>query len=224
VSGGGRTVDRDLFLTRVGKAAMTAKLPDSPTVRAGLPTLEPQDLVVLFRERAQKVDAVVHGPISAHGVPKAVVGIASGHQARTFMSWDTLPAAGVVSALASAGMDRVAHHVPAEERTEHQMGYYDLDLGITGATAGFAESGSVVLTHGEGRPSMASLAPRVHVAILDIALIHRTLAHWVEQHPEMVRQTSSLVVITGPSRSADIEQQLNLGVHGPRNVHIVLIR
>lgn len=217
-------MDRDLFLTRVGRAAMSAQLPDPPAVGSKLPTLEPLDLVALFRERAQKVDAVVHGPMSAHGVPKAVVGIASGHQARRFMSWDALPAAGVVSALASAGMDRMSHHVPAERRTEHQMGYYDLDLGITGADAGLAESGSIVLSHGGGRPRMASLAPRVHVAILGIALIHRTLAHWVEQHPELVGDTANLVVITGPSRTGDIEQQLNLGVHGPRNVHIVLVK
>lgn len=224
MSGGGRTVDRDLFLTRVGRAAMAVKLPDPPDIKSDLPTLEPVDLVSLFRERAQKVDAVVHGPMSAHGVPKAVVGIASGHQVGSFMSWDTLPAPGVVSALASAGMDRVSHDVPVGGRTEHQLGYYDLDLGVTGADAGLAESGSVVVSHGEGRPRMASLAPRVHVAILAIALMHRTLAHWVQQRPDSVVETANLVVITGPSRTGDIEQQLNLGVHGPRNVHLVLIK
>ena len=224
MSGGRRTVDRDLFISRVGKAAMTARLPDAPEVKRDLPTLDPQDLVTLFRERAQKVDAVVHGPLSVHGVPKAVVGIASGHQAGSFMSWDSLPAPGVVSALATSGLDRVPHDVPVDERTEHQLGYYDLDLGVTGAQAGLAESGSIVLSHGGGRPRMASLAPRVHVALLDIALLHRTLAHWAAQRPELVGETANLVIVTGPSRTGDIEQQLNLGVHGPRNVHVVLIR
>lgn len=217
-------MDRDLFLSRVGKAAMTAKLPDPPRLETDLPILEPQDLVALFRERAQKVDAVVHGPMSVHGVPKTVVGIATGHEVGTFMSWDTLPAAGVVSALASSGLDRISHDVPIDQRTEHQMGYYDLDLGITGAQAGLAESGSVVLLHGEGRPRMASLAPRIHVAILNIELVHRTLAHWVGQHPDLVGETANLVIVTGPSRTGDIEQQLNLGVHGPRSVHVVLIK
>ena len=224
MSGGGRTVDRDLFISRVGKAAMSARLPDAPKVESDLPTLVPQDLVNLFRERAQKVDAVVHGPVSAHGAPKTVAGIASGHGAGTFMSWDSLPAPGVVSALASSGLDRVSHDVPEDERIEHQLGYYDLDLGITGAQAGLAESGSIVLLHGEGRPRMASLAPRVHVALLDISFMHRTLAHWAAQRPGLVGETANLVVVTGPSRTGDIEQQLNLGVHGPRNVHIVLIK
>lgn len=203
---------------------MTATLPDVPRVKGHLPTLDPQDLVTLFRERAQNVDAVVHGPLSAHVVPKTVVGIASGHQAGSFMSWDSLPAPGAVSALAASGLDRVPHYVPADGRTEHQLGYYDLDLGVTGAEAGLAESGSIVLVHGEGRPRMASLVPRIHVAILNIAALYRTLAHWAAQRPELVVETANLVVVTGPSRTGDIEQQLNLGVHGPRNVHVVLIK
>ena len=208
-------MDRDLFLTRVGKAAMSARLPESPEVRGDLPLMPPEDLVALFRQRAQGVNAVVHGPLSPHGVPRAVVGIASGHGGRSFMAWDELPAPGVVSALATAGLDRVA---------EHQLGYHHLDLGITGADAGLAESGSVVMLHGQGRPRMASLAPNVHVAILDLSLLHRTLSHWAAQHPDLVEQTANLVVVTGPSRSGDIEMELNLGVHGPRHVHIVLVR
>lgn len=217
-------MDRDLFLGRVGKAAMTVKLPEPPPVGADLPSFPDEDLVVLFRERSQKVDAVVHGPMNPHAVPKTVAGIASGHQARSFMAWDTLPAAGVVSALATSGVDRADHSVPGTGRREHQMGYHDLDLGVTGADAGLAESGSVVLLHGRGRPRMASLVPRVHVALLEAKLIHRTLAHWVSRFPDLVRNTANLVVVTGPSRTGDIEQQLNLGVHGPRSVHIVLIK
>lgn len=203
---------------------MSARLPASPPIEVDLPAMEPEDLVTLFRERAQHVDAVIHGPMGAHAVPKTVAGIASGHQARSFLSWDTLPAAGVVSALASAGLDRAPHDVAEDDRLEHQMGYYDLDVGITGADAGLAESGSVVLLHGEGRPRMASLAPRIHVALLEISRMHRSLAFWVRRYPELVDQTSNLVVVTGPSRTGDIEQQLNLGVHGPRNLHVVLIK
>lgn len=217
-------MDRDVFLTRVGKAAMTAALPDHRESSGPLPILPTEDLVALFRQRAQQVDTVVHGPISPHGVPKAVTGIASGHGGRSFMAWDDLPAAGVVSALSAAGLDRVAHDVPYEGRAEHQSGYRHLDLGITGADAGLAESGSVVMLHGPGRPRMASLVPNVHVAILELTRLHRTLANWAAQHPDLVELTANLVVVTGPSRSGDIEMELNLGVHGPRHVHVVLVR
>lgn len=217
-------MDRDVFLTRVGKAVMSAGLPETPGVSGSLPLMPTEDLVTLFRRRAQEVDAVVHGPVNLHAVPKTVTGIASGHGSRSFMAWDELPAAGVVSALSSAGLDRVSHDVPPDGRAEHQSGYRYLDLGITGTDAGLAESGSVVLSHGPGRPRMASLVPNVHVAVLELSRLHRTLAHWASQHPDWVEGTANLVVVTGPSRSGDIEMQLNLGVHGPRHVHIVLIR
>ncbi|MFZ0625504.1 MAG: LUD domain-containing protein [Acidimicrobiia bacterium] len=49
------------------------------------------------------------------------------------------------------------------------------------------------------------------------------MSHWAEKNPDSARRTANLVVITGPSRTGDIELQLNLGVHGPRQVHIVVI-
>jgi len=217
-------VDRDAFLARVGQSAMTAILPEVLAVPDRLPDLEAEDLLALFRERAHDVDAVVHGPVGRHGVPRAVAGIAAGHQCRSFMAWEDLPASGVASALTAAGLARVKGEVPVDTRIEHQLEYRDLDLGVTGAAAGLAESGSVVLDHGPGRPRMASLVPEVHVALLDLALMERTLAHWAHKRPESVVDTANLVVITGPSRTGDIEQQLTLGVHGPKHVHIVLIK
>ncbi|TDI52266.1 MAG: hypothetical protein E2O98_02000 [Acidobacteria bacterium] len=217
-------MDRDVFLARVGRSAMTAVLPEVLGIPDRLPDLEDEDLQTLFRERAQDVDAVVHGPVGRHGVPRAVAGIAAGHQCRSFMAWEDLPASGVASALTAAGLTRVEGEVPVETRMEHQLGYRDLDLGVTGATAGLAESGSVVLEHRPGRPRMASLVPEVHVALLDLTLMERTLVHWAHKFPESVADTANLVVVTGPSRTGDIEQQLTLGVHGPKHVHIVLIK
>jgi L-lactate utilization protein LutC len=53
--------------------------------------------------------------------------------------------------------------------------------------------------------------------------IARSLAHYAIDHPAAIEGTSNLVVITGPSRTADIEQQLNLGVHGPKHLHVILV-
>lgn len=217
-------MNRDTFLTRVGQATLVTSLPDPPTVPAELPELGEADLVALFRARAHAVNAVVHGPVTRHGVARAVAGIATGHGALSFMSWDDLPASGVASALQAAGVGRVDHLVPGEGRVDHNLTYSELDLGVTGADAAFAESGSLVLVHGEGRPRMASLVPEVHIALLDVSLIARTLAHWAHENPRLAAETTNLVFVTGPSRTGDIEQQLNLGVHGPRHVHVVMIK
>lgn len=216
-------MDRDVFLTRVGQATLTSVLPSPPTTSTELPELPAADLVALFRARAQSVNAVVHGPVSRHGAPRVVAGIAAGHDVSTFLAWDDLPVSGVPSALATAGLNRVDHQV-GEDRLVHNLGYRDIDVGITGSDGALAESGSLILSHGEGRPRMASLVPEIHIALLDADLIHRSLAHWAAEFPDLATETTNLVLVTGPSRTADIEQQLNLGVHGPRHLHVVLIR
>lgn len=217
-------MDRETFLSRVGRASLTSTLPDHPSAGPSLPEMPPADLVNLFRTRAQSVHAVVHGPMSRHGVPRSVLGIATGHGVTSFLAWDDLPAPGVTATLQAGGMRRADHEVPAEDRTGHQSGYDKIGLGLTGADAALAESGTVVLVHGEGRPRMASLIPEVHVVLLDVDLVARTLAHWAGQNPDLAGETTNLVLVTGPSRTADIEQQLNLGVHGPRHLHIVMIK
>lgn len=217
-------MDRDVFLSRVGRASLTSLLPDPPPTSSKPPDLPPADLLTLFRARAQAVNAVVHGPMSRHGAPRSVAGIAAGHHARSFLAWDHLPAPGVAAALQSSGIDRLDHDVPEDGRLQHQLGYSGVEVGVTGADAGLAESGSVVLVHGEGRPRMASLAPEVHIVLLDLDVLERSLTQWAQKNPDLAGGTTNLVLVTGPSRTGDIEQQLNLGVHGPRHLHIVMIK
>lgn len=215
---------RDAFLGRVARATLTASLPDPPTVAPELAVPEETDLVALFRSRAQAVNAVVHGPVTRHGAARSITGIATGHDTKRFVSWDDLGVAGVVSALTTAGLDRVEHVVPPGARREHNHSYQDVEVGVTGSLGALAESGSLILSHGEGRPRMASLIPDIHIAVLDITRIARTLAHWARENAHLAAETTNLVLITGPSRTGDIEQELNLGVHGPRHVHIVMIK
>jgi len=103
------------------------------------------------------------------------------------------------------------------------LAYGEVSLGITGSIGGLAESGSVVLDHAQGQPRLASLVPETHVVLLEIGTIERTLAHWAARHPDLAAGSANLVIVSGPSRTGDIEQILNLGVHGPRHLHVVLI-
>ena len=93
--------------------------------------------------------------------------------------------------------------------------------GVTGALLGIAESGSLVLASGEGRPLTASLLPDIHIAILRESDLVLTLLDAL-RHPE-IRSASAAVIITGPSRTGDIEMTLSIGVHGPKEIHVFLI-
>jgi L-lactate dehydrogenase complex protein LldG len=95
-------------------------------------------------------------------------------------------------------------------------------VGITGAEYGLADTGTlVVLSATESR--LASLLPPVHIAVIDSRRILSGLDELLTLVPEPANLTASMVLITGPSRTADIEQILVRGVHGPGELHVVVV-
>jgi L-lactate dehydrogenase complex protein LldG len=89
------------------------------------------------------------------------------------------------------------------------------------ASYGLADTGSVVLVAAPDEPRARHLLPDVHVSLLSEERILPGLAELFAAVGSDL--PSALAIITGPSRSADIEQRLVVGVHGPREVHIVLV-
>jgi L-lactate dehydrogenase complex protein LldG len=92
--------------------------------------------------------------------------------------------------------------------------------GVSRAVYGLADTGSVVLAASPDEPRSASLLPEVHISLLAEDRILPDLEALFEALEGEL--PSALAIITGPSRSADIEQKLAVGVHGPGEVHIVL--
>ncbi len=97
----------------------------------------------------------------------------------------------------------------------------EIRAGITGAVAGVAETGSIVITSGAGRPLTTSLLPEIHIAILDEKDIYENLPQVLNL--QEVRDASCAALISGPSRTADIEMALTIGVHGPGEVHVFCV-
>jgi len=97
------------------------------------------------------------------------------------------------------------------------------DVGITGADYALAETGSLVLLSSASEARLVSLLPPVHLAVVLRDRLLTGLDELVSVLPDPAAATSALVIITGPSRTADIEQILVRGVHGPREVHVLLV-
>jgi L-lactate dehydrogenase complex protein LldG len=93
--------------------------------------------------------------------------------------------------------------------------------GISEALYGLADTGSVVLAASKDEPRSRSLLPAVHVSLLREDRILGGLEELFEAVSGNL--PSALAIVTGPSRSADIEQRLTVGVHGPGEVHVVLL-
>jgi len=99
---------------------------------------------------------------------------------------------------------------------------FDADVGITAAELGIAETASVVLQSGGPRRRLVGLAPPTHIVILPKDRIVADLldwATWCQDRPQPANQT----IISGPSKTADIELTLVTGMHGPGVVHVILL-
>jgi len=132
------------------------------------------------------------------------------HQVKTIVAWDDthLPR-GLIKSLTSEGV--MVQHAPDPA----------IKVGLTGATAAVAETGSLLLGSGEGRPLLHSLLPEIHLAILDIKNIRATLTDVIAAQ-ELIGRPSAMLV-SGPSRTADIEMTLTIGVHGPKELHVFCV-
>lgn len=97
------------------------------------------------------------------------------------------------------------------------------DIGITSADYALGDTGSLVIIASPREARLISLLPPVHLAIVPRSRILTGLDELFTLLPNPAEQTSSMVLITGPSRTADIEQILVRGVHGPREIHVVVL-
>ncbi len=103
-------------------------------------------------------------------------------------------------------------------------------VGVTGAVMGFAETGTLMMASGPDHPSTLNFLPETHIVVLPAERIGGAYEEgWAHLRAEggpdgdggFMPRTVNLV--TGPSRTADIEQTITLGAHGPRRLHIVIV-
>jgi L-lactate utilization protein LutB len=136
------------------------------------------------------------------------------------------PTLAVIEFLISRGVNKI-HLEPntLDEILLHEAGIEftrepdpQILVGVTNAICGLADTGSVLIVDGEGNPLKASLLPEIHIAVLKSSAILPSLSDAMKH----VKNTSAAVFITGPSRTADIEMTLTIGVHGPKEIHVFL--
>lgn len=97
-------------------------------------------------------------------------------------------------------------------------------VGVTGAFCAIAETGTLMTVTGPRMPATVSLLPETHVAVISASRIVRGMEEaWQLLRAELAELPRAVNFISGPSRTADIEQTVTLGAHGPYRVHIVLV-
>jgi len=99
---------------------------------------------------------------------------------------------------------------------------FEIDVGISTAQAAIAETGTLVLDSARERHRLVSLVPPVHIAIIDASSIFQTLGEALAFIHQNGNISPAVTFITGPSRTADIELTLTIGVHGPQELYVIV--
>ena len=171
----------------------------------------PWEPVARFKEQALRLASTLEEVAALDGVPAA---------AARYLRQQGLPLAAVCWPQ-FAGLPWQDAGLAVEARPAR-----DVDLvGITGAFCAIAETGTLMTLSGAETPATVSLLPETHIAVVQASRIVRGMEEaWQLARAELGRLPRAVNFISGPSRTADIEQTVTLGAHGPYRVHIFLVR
>jgi L-lactate dehydrogenase complex protein LldG len=152
--------------------------------------------------------------LSADKIADALKILVSEQNIQKATLWDTpdLKQLGIAASLRSLGVELISPNA-----NKHDMAL--CDLGITEADYILPETGTLVLRSSVEKPRGVSLLPRIHLAMIRPGMLRADM-HQVFAE---ARDSRYLVFITGPSRTADIELTVTLGVHGPKNLYVWMI-
>ncbi|MFP6743717.1 MAG: LUD domain-containing protein [Alphaproteobacteria bacterium] len=174
---------------------------------------EGENRVAQFIEWAEFVATTVDRVASLDDVPGAVT---------SYLSANNLPAK--ARRATDASLDGIPWERTPLLELEPGVAVDSDAVSITGAFAGIAETGTLMLNSGPGHPSTLNSLPETHLVVLR----RDQLVGGYDDAWNRLRQSGgalprTVLLVTGPSRSGDIEQTLQLGAHGPKRLHIVLV-
>jgi len=184
-------------------AQFIAEHPEGPR-----PTVGP-DLIERFRDRALNLTTSVADIASLQEVPAAVARYLDEKQLpKTAVCWPEF-----------AMLDWAGQGLQVDGRPAR-----DTDLvGITGAFCAIAETGTLMMCSGKDTPATTSLLPETHIAVVSRSRIVAGMEDaWGLLRHDIGGMPRAVNFISGPSRTADIEQTVTLGAHGPYRVHVLL--
>ncbi|HJQ23693.1 MAG TPA: lactate utilization protein [Blastocatellia bacterium] len=218
---------RDHILAKVKQAlgrrevAQAVRLPrDRDVEPSPLPT---DALVEQFAAALARVGGRFSVAADAQAVCEQIADLAAQVKARKAVGWHSpwLEQLGLKNWLGEIGVELITDR-ERPDKASFVNEAAEAALGITAVDFALADSGTLCLLAARHQPRTASLLPPLHVAVLRRAQIIRGLDELFARLPAGDELSSAVTLITGPSRTADIELTLVVGVHGPQQLHVIL--
>jgi L-lactate dehydrogenase complex protein LldG len=225
-------MSRESFLTRVRQAAQMGRayrvqLHDVPAgtgyVGAG------EDLCAAMASEVDAVGGVAHVVEGHDAARQTLQALLNQYQPTSALCWQhpVLDRLDVAELLAAAGITLHNYETLVKlDEAEQRSLALAAGVGISSADLAIAETGTLMVCARPGQERIASLLPPVHVAIIEQSQIVPDLFDAITQLAQrgLENLPSNIALITGPSKTGDIELQLTTGVHGPGKWHVILVR
>lgn len=157
-----------------------------------------------------------------------VIHLLKSHHTTHLLAWDFkhIPVRSLETAIKASGITIYSPNTHDEFRQETIESVRDAQVGLTGADVAVAATGTMVVSTGPGRGRIPTVLAPVHMMVITLDQIVARLEDWVawqrQQGLDGLWNSANTCFISGPSKTADIEMELILGVHGPGTVQIII--
>ena len=214
---------RQQILTRL-RAATVSNAPALPDVSGWFDTRRRAEDVAQRTQRLRTALEAVHTEL--HDVTTAnwasvLMKVAAGKGVRQLLIGADTPHGAQLQACPADGVQLLTYSQPID--TWRDVMFDTVDASLTLARGAVAETGSLLLWPSPSEPRLMSLVPPVHFVLLDVDTIHADLFSMMTAQGWAQGMPTNVVLICGPSKTADIQQTLAYGAHGPKEL-VVLLR
>ena len=196
------------------------RVPDRPPDN-GAARVHPDGAAQRFETELKKVGGQFYAAENKEAACDYILQLARSNGARSAAGWEcpVIQDIGLIRALEDAGIEFIADN-GADGFIKRAL---DAGIGISGVDYALADTGTLVVLSGPGHARSVSLVTPVHVALVKEEQLLADLNDLFPLLKERGSLSSAIALITGPSRTADIEMTLVVGVHGPQQLHVVLL-
>jgi L-lactate dehydrogenase complex protein LldG len=208
--------------------------PDAPTRPkqylpvAPLDDTSPEGLLTRFTFELDRLMGQVF-PVEGDAAARdCVLDLLRTHEATHILSWDFqyIPVEGLEEAIREAGITITKPEMHDEFRAETIESIRDAQVGLAGVDAAIAATGTMVFSTAPGKGRLPTVIAPTFIAVVSMNQLLPRLEDWVAQQRannlDLMWQSANICFNTGPSRTADIEMQMILGVHGPGKLRVVV--
>ncbi|BFR48515.1 lactate utilization protein [Nitratidesulfovibrio sp. HK-II] len=212
---------RDRIFARLHAARTTV----SPYVPQGgnwqAPMLDKAQRIELLKKRMETVRSEVHVVPEAEW-PAKLLEVLKTREAKTLTYGHDAWFGGTLrSKIKGKGLPKLVPYGENVEAFRDEL--FGIDVGITSTLGGIAENGTLIVWPTPQEPRLLSLVPTVHVALLKADTIYSTLAEAMREMRWAEGMPTNALLISGPSKTADIEMTLAFGVHGPKELIVLVL-